>query len=479
MGTAKISIPIRSPWNSCKNFDAICRFVYAPRMTAAKPADIKKRQQQLRDLSQALKDEPVGPDDKRYYPFHEAAGEPRGNDPVHTLRTAIEVETTENGSCQLFSGFRGSGKSTELLRLRTELVASGYEVILVEGAQIINLHQALEPADLLVSVAAGVGLALEETGNDSPAKQGIVERLFSFLQNTNVNLTQLHIGASADVAGAKVDLGKFAFEIRTNPTFKTQVQNAFRNRLRELVEQFQSFMTQARQLITKKDPARLPVLIVDDLEKVRGTGPEQDLIQKGMEDLFWQFSFALRIPGWHVIWTAPPYLQLLNSDVTNSYDASIVLPMVRVWQNDEHRSPDAQSIAALKACLRRRGDVDSLVFKEELLDQLIIASSGHLRDLIVLVRDVVKNRYMQKDPREPMNEYQINRLVTEYVNTSNRPVYDDDVPWLRSIAEKRELRLPNEEMLSRASKLIDTAMVMTYRNGNTWFDVSYPVRQRL
>lgn len=448
-------------------------------MSTIKAGDLTKRKQQLRDLSQALKDEPVGPDDKRYYPFHEAPGEPRGNDPVHALRAAIEIEMSDNGSCQLFSGFRGSGKSTELRRLRAELKSSGYEVILVEGAQIVNLHQTLEPADLLVSVAAGVGLALEEAGNDSPAKQGIVGRLFSFLQNTNVNLTQLNIGASADVAGAKFDLGKFVFDIRTNPTFKTQLQNAFRNRLRELVEQFQSFMAQARQLITPNDQSRLPVLIVDDLEKIRGTGPEQDIIQKGMEELFWRFDWALRIPGWHVIWTAPPYLQLLNSNVTNGYDASTVLPMVRVWENDEHRSPDVQSIAALKACLRKRGDVDSLVFKEALLERLITASSGHLRDLIALVRDVVKKQFMQKDPREPMNEYQVERLVGEYVNTSKRPVYDDDLPWLRSIAEKRELTLPNQEMLSRASKLIDTAMVMTYRNGDTWFDVSYPVRQKL
>lgn len=448
-------------------------------MTVAKPANLKKRQQVLKELTKALKDEPVGPDDERYYPFHEAPGEPRGIDPVHALSAAIELDASDKGSCQLFSGFRGSGKSTELLRLKAELTESGYEVILVEGARIVNLHQVLEPADLLVSVAAGVGMALQANGNDSPAKQGLVGRLVSFLQNTNVNLNQVSMGASVDVAGAKFDLGKLAFEIATNPTFKSQVQNALRNRLRELVDQFQSFMAQARQLITKKDPSRLPVLIVDDLEKIRGTGPEQDLIQKGMEELFWQFAWALRIPGWHVIWTAPPYLQLLNSNVTNEYNASVVLPMVRVWENDKDRTPDPQSIAALKACLHQRGDIDSLVFKDELLDRLILASSGHLRDLIVLVRDVVKKQYMQKDPTVPLNENQIDRLVGEYVNTAKRAVYDDDVEWLRSIAEKRELILPNQDMLPRASKLIDTAMVMTYRNGSTWFDVSYPARQRL
>lgn len=238
-------------------------------------------------------------------------------------------------------------------------------------------------------------------------------------------------------------------------------------------------MNEARQLLTKTDPSRCPVLIVDDLEKIRGTGPEQDVIQKGMEELFWQFAWALRIAGWHVIWTAPLYLQLFNRNVTNEYDGSIVLPMVRVWENNADRSPDIKSITALKACLRRRGPVDSLVFKEELLDDLIMASSGHLRDVIALVRDMVKKQYVQKNPDEPLNEYQIRQLIGEYVNTAKRPIYDDDVPWLRSIAEQRELTLPNQDMLPRASKLIDTAMVMTYRNGATWFDVSYPARTKL
>jgi hypothetical protein len=129
--------------------------------------------------------------------------------------------------------------------------------------------------------------------------------------------------------------------------------------------------------------------------------------------------------------------------------------------------------------LRRRGAVESLVFKEELIERLITASSGHLRDLMSLLRDVVKDQFMQKNPTVPLSEYQIDRLVAEYVNTAKRSIYDNDVPWLRSIAEKRALALPDQEMLPRASKLIDTAVVMTYRNGETWFDVSYPARHKL
>jgi hypothetical protein len=115
-----------------------------------------------------------------------------------------------------------------------------------------------------------------------------------------------------------------------------------------------------------------------------------------------------------------------------------------------------------------------MVFKESQLDRLITVSSGHIRDLMALLREVAMWQFMQQDPSDPLNEIQTERILGEYANTSRRAVYDEDLEWLKSIAEKRELTLPNEAKLARASKLIDTAVVMTYRNGETWFDISYP-----
>jgi hypothetical protein len=56
--------------------------------------------------------------------------------------------------------------------------------------------------------------------------------------------------------------------------------------------------------------------------------------------IFWAFNEALRVEGWHTIWTAPPYVQLLNPAIEKMYDGSAVLPMIRVWSNDEARTPD-------------------------------------------------------------------------------------------------------------------------------------------
>jgi hypothetical protein len=128
----------------------------------------EERKQELRTLMRALNDEPIGPDDPRYFDFSRANGQPRGADPIAHLQAIVEIGDSRT-TCQLFSGFRGSGKSTELRRLEAELRGAGFPVLFVRGGDVLNLHQPLEPADLLLGVAAGVAETIERAAGTNPA----------------------------------------------------------------------------------------------------------------------------------------------------------------------------------------------------------------------------------------------------------------------------------------------------------------------
>ncbi len=65
----------------------------------------------LKTLYSRMKDEPLQPGSDYYEPVHE---EMRLEDPVKKIATLIEFDGVE--SIRLFSGFRGSGKTTELYR---------------------------------------------------------------------------------------------------------------------------------------------------------------------------------------------------------------------------------------------------------------------------------------------------------------------------------------------------------------------------
>src|SRR5215216_5986090 len=92
-------------------------------------------------------DEPIQPDDERYVQIYQNPE----TDPIERLKEHIEL--TEVESMQFFSGFRGSGKTTELFRLKSNLEADGYFVIYANALNYINTSGELDITDLLIVLA--------------------------------------------------------------------------------------------------------------------------------------------------------------------------------------------------------------------------------------------------------------------------------------------------------------------------------------
>jgi hypothetical protein len=75
--------------------------------------------------------EPLDPaSDRRYIELYKDAGQ---DDPVELMFRGIAWQTGE--SVQLLSGFRGTGKSTELRRLRARLRKAGYLALYANAIQ--------------------------------------------------------------------------------------------------------------------------------------------------------------------------------------------------------------------------------------------------------------------------------------------------------------------------------------------------------
>lgn len=112
-----------------------------------KPLTKPERIRELRALMAAFTVRPIDPskpdEATRYYAFHKDPALPRGRDAVKDLLKTI-FYLPEQETCQLFSGFQGTGKSTELRRLAGELEDAGFPVLFVEGGRYINLYQPLE-----------------------------------------------------------------------------------------------------------------------------------------------------------------------------------------------------------------------------------------------------------------------------------------------------------------------------------------------
>src|SRR5215210_3147949 len=83
----------------------------------------------------AVTDQPLEAGDERYVNLYGERALLR-RDPVELLANAIEFSPGQ--SVQLLSGYRGTGKSTELKKLESRLVLEGYQVVLLDMERHIN-----------------------------------------------------------------------------------------------------------------------------------------------------------------------------------------------------------------------------------------------------------------------------------------------------------------------------------------------------
>src|SRR5688500_4143659 len=119
------------------------------------PVDLDE--QFLKGLYQNLADRPLEPD----HPFRVAVYDRQGaEDPVDSMSRHIRY--TDVQSMQMFSGFRGSGKTTELFRLRKDLEERGYVVLYGDALEYLNPAEPIDISNLLIVLAGAFSDALRE-----------------------------------------------------------------------------------------------------------------------------------------------------------------------------------------------------------------------------------------------------------------------------------------------------------------------------
>lgn len=118
----------------------------------------------LKKLYKAVTDDsPLAPSDPRWVPLHGSAAQ----DPVEQMARVIDFGAAR-GTAQIFSGFGGTGKSTELRRLAARLEQDGHKVILLDLQDVegFDLTAPLNPAGLQSLLHAALAPPIEQRPED-------------------------------------------------------------------------------------------------------------------------------------------------------------------------------------------------------------------------------------------------------------------------------------------------------------------------
>lgn len=425
----------------------------------------------LKKAYQYLSDEAIGPDDPRYQPVYQLPGI---EDPAELMYEHIEYAGPE--SVQMFSGFRGSGKTTELFRLKKHLEDQGYVVLYGDAQAYLNLSGPIDISDLLIVLAGAFSDALERELKIDIGGESYWTRLVNYLMETNVEVKE--IGIKTEAAGPLAWLGgiktgaDLKLALSTTPSFREKLQQRLANHLGELKNQLNHFIEDGIKAIRKArgENARV-VFLFDSLEQIRGSLSNELAVIRSVETLFANHLKKLDLPYVHVVYTVPPWLQFVMPNM-----ASItLLPSIKQWENDDVRTSYEPGCEALRALVRKRfGDDGFTEFfgQPNKADHLIGVCGGHFRDLLMLLREtVVRAKSL------PVSDLAIRRAIQK-VRGNFLPIAIEDAIWLDQIEKLRTTALPSNkpEDAGRLTRFLDTHFVLYLTNGEEWYDIHPLIR---
>jgi hypothetical protein len=409
-------------------------------------------------------DVPLPLNDSRYIDLDRL--QVRGIDWVAKLARAIEL--SDSPTYQLFTGLRGSGKSTELLRLSQRLGEPGrgnFLSVVVSAEDTLDLTAPIDIPDVVLSIVAACERSLLEGEGKDPEEameSGYFRRLWDWLTHVDATFTQAQFGIPK--------VASLTAELKSRPSLRERVRQTIGvhlNRfLKEVRDELAIMQSRARAL----GRAGI-VVIVDALEKLRGTTANWDAVLASAERIFSDGAPHLRLPI-HVVYTVPPAL------VSRRRFADVLfMPMIKL-----HQPPSAGGgryqpgyDAAMELLLQRVPHKDlAEIFGDETearLERLIEWSGGYPRELVRLLQEALTSDTL------PLSASHFNRLLADVSAQYRKIIPADAFAWLARVAVDRYMTLDNEAQRQTADAMLSNNVILRYLNEDEWFDLHPAVRQ--
>ncbi len=296
------------------------------------------------------------------------------------------ITRSKEPTCQLYSGHRGVGKTTELLRLKDYLERKHYRVVyFAVDDEDVEPHDT-EYAVVLFDCTKNLVLSVPLTGHN-PLLDWMKDRWQSLKDLAMTELAFDKLSLEQQIS----QFSKITTSLRAVPDMRRELRKRLNDSTPSLLVALNSFIAEARAQMP--DTCKGLVVIADNLDRIAENKPDG---RSNFDEIYLNRSELMRGMDCHVIYTVP--IQMIFSPrrtlLEDNYDGPNILPMVMVkgMGGEAHEL----GVDALKELICRRlrhidpelpEYIDSYVFDSaETRRRLCLMSGGHMRVLMRLLR---------------------------------------------------------------------------------------------
>ena len=334
----------------------------------------------------------------------------------------------------LFTGHRGCGKSTELVRAAKYLHdPQRYYVIHLDCTKKLDPNN-LRYSDVLLALANGLLNKLKDE-NAITIDQVHLTNLENWFKERIETHTKVKEFASEMQAGVKAKTGiPFLAQIFANLTNTFNIGSSYREELRQAFSNnFSEFATIFNQLLR---------VVEEQLQASNNLGhyilftvDGTDRLDKNDADRFFiEDIHQLTLIESRFIYCAPIHLLHSSNQLTTTFDSPFRLPMLKIRDNCDQIIPE--NYAVMRDLIYKRVP-KGLFDNETTVNYLICYSGGHPRDLLRLLtvaityadEEIIDQMAAEKAVKQIANDYRRfieNKQYTLLVDIDNHPDAPDD-----------------------------------------------------
>ena len=366
------------------------------------------------------------------------------------IRLELGLETREPIKL-LFTGHRGSGKTSTLNRLISNL-DDRFFVVDYNVLDLLDLND-ITYVDVVFSILAKMLEKAQDEGIELGASLNErAERWSSSIIKTIAQSDSVDVGVGVNLPLYFINLlGRMKSETAT----RTEIRKVMEPRVSELI----SIINDTIAEIEKNDKQVL--VIIDNLEKID--------YHKALE-LFYCHATQLTQPLCKIIYTFP--ISLKSSEkfmqIKINFSDVIIHPNVKIHERDgtEYK----KGIGFMEEIVSKRAPTD--LFEDDTLKYIIDMSGGVVREYIRIIRDSAIKALARG--KTSINKDIAMEVVNGLKNIYKAQLSDADYEVLEDVCKTKDIKR-DEKLVG----LLHNLSVLEYKNADSWCDLNPIVRSIL